>query len=141
MTISGEKLDRLIRQNVITNEDLSFILLLSNYEFLQMYGNTKSYKNDVLNSIFIDPKQIYDSKLIDEDITSKLIDFVIRRYNDELYEVKTRMLDGEMSEIEFEEYKLKLENYFFPETNEVGKNIKRIAQVRENDSSKKIVKK
>lgn len=99
----------------ITFDDINELTNYTIYDFSNMQ---KSYKNRALLNIYINPYLLCNDHIIridgfDVDIISKLI---IKRYNEEVYEYNNRLVNGNITYLEYCNNVMMLNNLYFTST-------------------------
>ena len=125
MTTSRE-IDRLIKLKILSENEIIELMSLTTTEVFLIMKESQIYKQQILINIYWNPVLLYDCKSISENLIDKLIQFVEYRYMAEKQEMEERLDNGDATKSEFSEYVRKLDEHFFPNSNVVAKNIKRI---------------
>ena len=130
-----------IKKNVyfmFVREEITFddIDNLYNSNIDDLLKKIDSYKDKVLLSIYINPYLLCNDYLVridgfNIDIISKLL---IKRYNDEIYEYNTRLMNGDITYIEYCNNIMMLNKLYFTSTM-MGS---RISKINEDKIIKKV---
>ena len=102
-------------RELISFDDINEITSYTIYDFSNM---KKLYKNRVLLNIYINPYLLCNDNIVridgfNMDILSKLL---IKRYNDEIYEYNNRLMNGDISYLEYCNSVMVLNNLYFTST-------------------------
>ena len=102
-------------RELISFDDINEITSYTIYDFSNM---KKLYKNRVLLNIYINPYLLCNDNIVridgfNIDILSKLL---IKRYNDEIYEYNNRLMNGDISYLEYCNSVMVLNNLYFTST-------------------------
>lgn len=124
--ITSKEIDRLIKLNILTETEIIELMGLTTTEMFLIMKEPQNYKQQILTNVYWNPVLLYDCKSVSENFFDKLIPFVEYRYNIEKEEMEGRLENGDTTKSEFDEYVRKLDGHFFPNSNVVSKNIKRI---------------
>ncbi len=130
-----------IKKNIyfmFVREEITFndIDNLYNSNIENLLNKQESYKDKVLLSIYINPYLLCNDYLVridgfNIDIISKLL---IKRYNDEIYEYNTRLMNGDITYIEYCNNIMMLNKLYFTSTM-MGS---RISKINEDKIIKKV---
>ena len=119
---------RVMDKGYINDSDIIEVMKLNYTEFLNLFDSEKVKANRALYLVYLNPTLLYKLDNLSEELTNALINFVIYKYNLEKEELEYRYQNGEISKKEYEDDILYSENFYFPDDDVVGKNIKRIME-------------
>lgn len=119
---------RVMDKGYINDSDIIEVMKLNYTEFLNLFDSEKAKANRALYLVYLNPTLLYKLDNLSEELTNALINFVIYKYNLEKEELEYRYQNGEISKKEYEDDILYSEDFYFPDDDVVGKNIKRIME-------------